>query len=267
MQLVLWLPCLIPLSERPPTRGFWIYDTPEFTSQTFKSNMHQNAESNQNYRLRSYPLKVRSTLRRIRACHHSWSLFFTLVWPFPWRYSLPRPFLSVEEIEKRPDTCDEHQSGIRQLHNIPIYHARDTPLRSLYRLFEDLCACDFVMMGYECTYFFFHPEPRWALACIPDPRDNDPIRYAILASMVETLVDAFNWRLELGIRRNNIIDISEQRSSNFVREEAPSWTLKAGTLEEPLVFQEAGSEIYGMTMEQYFLKRNIKVPNGYLYTV
>lgn len=213
------------------------------------------------------PLKLRPTLRRIRACPHSWSVFFVLVWPFPWRYSLPHPFLSVEEIEKHPDTRDEYQSGIRQLYNIPIYRARDTPLRSLYRLFEDLYACDFVMMGYECTYFFFHSETRWALACIPDPQDNDPIRYAILASMVEALVDAFNWRLELGIRRNNRTDSSEQRSSNFAREEAPSWTSKVGALGERLVFREAGCEVSDMNMEQHFLKRNIKVPNGYLYTV
>lgn len=51
-----------------------------------------------------------------------------------------------------------------------------------------------------------HPEPRWELACIPDPQDNDPIRHAILASMVEALVDAFNARLELGIRRDNTTD-------------------------------------------------------------
>lgn len=91
------------------------------------------------------PLKLRPTLRRIRACPHSWSVFFVLVWPFPWRYSLPHPFLSVEEIEKHPDTRNEYQSGIQQLYNIPIYRARNTPLRSLYRLFEDLSACDFVM--------------------------------------------------------------------------------------------------------------------------
>ena len=56
-------------------------------------------------------LKVRPTLRRIRACPHPWSVFFVLVWPFPWRYSLPRLFLSVEDIQKHPNTRDEHAFG------------------------------------------------------------------------------------------------------------------------------------------------------------
>lgn len=213
------------------------------------------------------PLKIRPSLRRIRACPHPWSTLLILVWPLPWRYSLPHPLPSVEEIEKNPTIRDKSQAGIRQLYNIPLYRMRDTALRSLYRLFEDLCASDFIMMGYECTYFFFHSEPDWILNRIPDPRDNDPIRYAIIASMVEALVEAFNSRLELGIRRDNTTDKSEQRSSNFVREEPPSWTSKVGALEKPLVFIEAGCKESDMTMERHFLKRNIKVPNGYLYTV
>ncbi|KAL2366060.1 hypothetical protein RJZ56_000900 [Blastomyces dermatitidis] len=122
------------------------------------------------------------------------------------------------------------------------------------------------MMGYECEYFFSHREPHWSLACIPDPQDEDSIRYAILASMVEALVDAFNWRLEHGIRQDNTMDKSEQRRFNFSREDAPSWTSKIGPVAKPLTFHEAGST--DMTLERhFFIKRNIRVPNGYLYTV
>ncbi|OGM47867.1 hypothetical protein ABOM_003314 [Aspergillus bombycis] len=176
-------------------------------------------------------------------------------------YSLPRPLLSVENIAKHLNIRDERQSRIWQLYNIPIFRARDTPLRSLYRLFEDLCASEFIMLGYECRYFFFHSEPHWELACISDPRDEYPIRYAILASMVEVLVDAFNARLELGIRRDNTTDPSEQQGSNFAREEAPSWPSKIATLEKALVFSEPGYNVSDMTTEQHFPKRNIKVPS------
>lgn len=75
------------------------------------------------------------------------------------------------------------------MYDIPIYHARDTPLRSLYRLFEDICASDFITSAHS---FFVYSEPRWALACILNPRDNDPVRYVFLANMVGALVDAFN---------------------------------------------------------------------------
>ncbi|KAI1935498.1 hypothetical protein LOZ12_005740 [Ophidiomyces ophidiicola] len=173
----------------------------------------------------------------------------------------------VEEIERCPIIHDERQPGILQLYKIPIYRMRDTPLRSLYRLYEDLCASDFIMLGYECTYFFHHSEPSWSLACLPDPQDNDPVRYSILASMVEALVEAFNCRLELGIRRDNTTDLSEERSSNFTSEKAPSWTSDVTAVTKTLVFCEVGSGSSDMTMEQHFLKRNIKIPNGYFYTV
>lgn len=121
-----------------------------------------------------------------------------------------------------------------------------------------------------------HPEPRWSLARVPDPQDDDPVRYAILASLVEALVDAFNWRLELGIRRDNTTDRSEQqRGSNFIREEAPSWMSRVGAVEKPLDFIATAAEgtntntngAADLTEEPHFLKRNIRAPNGYLYTV
>ena len=121
------------------------------------------------------------------------------------------------------------------------------------------------MMGYECTYFFHHCEPRWLLSRIPDPEDEDPVRYAFLASMAEARADAFNWRLELGMRRNNTLDKTEKRSTNFTPERAPSWTLKVGPVERPLAFGESDS--VPVTPEQHFLERNITMPNGYLYTV
>ncbi|KAI1965936.1 hypothetical protein LOZ58_000837 [Ophidiomyces ophidiicola] len=213
------------------------------------------------------PLKIRATVQRIRVCTSPWSTFIFIVWPFPLKYSLPHPLLSVQDIEKCPTIHDECQPGIRQLYNIPIYRMRDTPLRSLYRLYEDICASVFIMYGDECTYFFHHSEPSWSLASVPDPQDKDPVRYAFVASMVEALVESFNWRLEVGIRWDQTVKQSKQRSSNFTSEKAPSWTSDVTAVARTLVFCEAGSDISGMTMEKHFLKRNTQIPNGYLYTV
>ncbi|KAF3407253.1 hypothetical protein DPV78_001729 [Talaromyces pinophilus] len=92
------------------------------------------------------------------------------------------------------------------------------------------------MMGYEYTYFFFHSESRWFLSNVADPEDNDPIRYAMVASMVEVLVDVFNWGFELGIRRNNTLDKSEKHTTNFKREVAPCWTAKVGGVKDKSIF-------------------------------
>ncbi|EXJ82595.1 hypothetical protein A1O3_06408 [Capronia epimyces CBS 606.96] len=151
-----------------------------------------------------------------------------------------------------------------QLRRIPLFRLRDTSLCALYRLYEDLCSNDLIMMGYECEYFFFHKEPSWRLSPIPDPKDSDPVRYAVLASLVEALVDAFNWRLKLGLRRDKSIDESEQRDINFQPEEPPAWTAAVQPLKETLdlnKFADRGNP------HKSFLKRNIHAPMGYLYTV
>lgn len=70
----------------------------------------------------------------------------------------------------------------------------DTPLRSLYRLYE--CTCNRVPNEImEEGVYFFH----YQLKDIPEPRVPDPLRYAILASLA--LVEAFNFKIKLGLRR------------------------------------------------------------------
>ncbi|EGC46506.1 conserved hypothetical protein [Histoplasma capsulatum var. duboisii H88] len=62
------------------------------------------------------------------------------------------------------------------------------------------------VIGYEVEYFWYHSEHSWQLERIPDPKDPDPIRYAILACLVESMPEAFNFKLSKGMRRdgNNI---------------------------------------------------------------
>jgi hypothetical protein len=213
----------------------------------------------------SSSLKVRTSIRRIRACPDPWSVLGKLIWPLPWRFGLPDRLLSVEDLVQNPELINYRQSGIRQLFEIPLFRARDTPLRSLYRLYEDLCADHFVMMGYECAYFFYQPHARWALS-LPDPKDNDPVRYAILASMVEALVEAFNWRLELGvgIRRDGSKDETENGHHTFVREQPPPWTNNVTALDSQLNLMNSECE---SNPHHSFLKRNIKPPMGYLKTL
>ena len=156
---------------------------------------------------------------------------------------------------------------MRQLRNIPLFCKRDTPLCALYRLYENLCARDLIMMGYECEYFFFHKEPRWRLCQIADPKDDDPVRYAILASMLDALVVAFNWRLELGLRRSGRTDLSEKRATNFTPEQAPIWVKDVAPLPHTLSLIKAADGSNLGKPNASFLQRNIEAPMGYLYTV
>ncbi|KAJ7667337.1 hypothetical protein B0H14DRAFT_2213434, partial [Mycena olivaceomarginata] len=82
----------------------------------------------------------------------------------------------------------------------------------------------------------------WRLSEWPNPRDPDPDRYTMLATIVEELVRAFNWRLGTGWCR----DLDEERrpystrAQRLVRtpqppESVPSWTLAVPPAQQTLV--------------------------------
>lgn len=135
-------------------------------------------------------------------------------------------------------------------------------------MYEDLCAGRLILMSYESDYFFRQGSPRWQLSRMPDPGESDPVRYAVLASLVEALADAFNWRMQLGIRRGEDAprDRSADRATNFSKEEPPSWTGNAVAVKKPLNLIDRNKEPHA-NPEENFLKRNIEAGLGYLYTV
>lgn len=76
---------------------------------------------------------------------------------------------------------------IAQLRYLDRWSRRDTPLRSLYRLYECVVAYDENELMMESNYFF-HGQPTWRLADLPDPADPDLQRYAVLASLADAMV-------------------------------------------------------------------------------
>lgn len=214
----------------------------------------------------STPLEIRHSIRSLRASPNTLSLLHQLLYPHPWYFALP-PLLSHEDLRASPELINERQAGIRNLFEIPLFRARDSPLWSLYRLHDDLCADRRSLITYECEYLFRRGSERWSLSRIEDPCDEDPVRYAVLASLVEALVEAFNWKLALGIRRGGRpCDQSEERATNFVREVAPEWTGKVGAVEKRVSLIDRESEPFAKPDEN-FLRRNIEASMGYLYTV
>lgn len=218
---------------------------------------------------KSSPLQIRLTIRQASFCPNTttFAVLRELTWPLrPWHFRIPE-LLTYDELRESPEIIDARQSGILQLMKIPLFQARDTPLRSLYRMYDDLCAGRLILMSYESDYFFRQASLRWQLSRMPDPNDDDPIRYAILASLIEALVDVFNWRMELGIRRGAYahLDRSANRATNFLREKPPTWTRNVGAI-EPLNLIDRSKEPHA-NPEENFLKRNIEAGVGYLYTV
>ncbi|CAO2657054.1 Nn.00g058570.m01.CDS01 [Neocucurbitaria sp. VM-36] len=142
--------------------------------------------------------------------------------------------------------------------------AGETPLASLYRMYE------YIVLGYnaglrtEIEWFFNHPS--WAVAAIPDPKDRDPARYAILSVIPQFLTRAFNRLIEKGLPRGSPAIIcgdeaeEELKSKAVVLESLPSWVANVPKLMQELVIPNAdGSIPEKRDWSPQFLAKNIVV--------
>ncbi|KAI4196095.1 MAG: hypothetical protein LQ350_006792 [Teloschistes chrysophthalmus] len=212
------------------------------------------------------PYELRLSLRRLfHGSDRPLTLFFTLLQPYPWYFRVPKNQLTPKELEKMSQAVMTRQDGIFQLRCIPLFRMRDTPLCSIYRIYEYMCANIHDQVQYETEYFYYHgDDPRWAMENVPDPKDENEERYAFVASIVEALVASFNWRLSLGLQRDRSHrSFAEMDTNPPQRLCAPDWATAVPPLPHPLV-------IGGTTQRRKtpFEARNIVgAINGHMYTV
>lgn len=202
----------------------------------------------------------------IRA-HRPFQIAFNLVWPFHrLHYALP-PSPAPLDILSRPDLGREYlyrDGHYHQLRSIWFFTIRDTPLRSLHRLCVSACAQEHGEVMLESEYFWRHSN--WPLRDVPDPQDQDPVRYAILASLVEEMVDAFNYRIGLGLRRGVEVYDSDYhalaREENKPFEVCPQWALQVPALDNLVNFGREGDQ-----GTPTFRRRNIILDAGQLRNI
>jgi len=152
---------------------------------------------------------------------------------------------------------------------MPLWRWRDTLQRSFYCMYEDFVADQGVLLGYETEYFFKYSDPAWALHLLPDPRegnDDDPERDAVMASFLEDVVGAFNWRLALGLRRGapSVDRADDGTPAPFVPERCPDWVATVPPLPERLVLHKIRLDL---DLQDPYLNRNIEAGTAYLTTV
>lgn len=228
------------------------------------------------------PLTLRDSITRLRRHHtHPVLALIRLFIPFPtWSFPLPGPFSPCELIEDKQNggKITNSQFGtLRTYQNITIWRMRDTPLRSIYRIYELHLIDIYTLLGYETEYFFF--QKRWHLRDIPDPNDPDLIRCAMLASIVEELHESVNWKLSLGLRRNGEILMRENDGDPYppyIPEELPAWTKNVPAIDKELLKQSIPmdklNEEGQLVLEEKginptFTKRNIVTNTGWFYTI
>lgn len=143
-----------------------------------------------------------------------------------------------EILERR----SEYTANLRaRKYLVPEGVRADTPLYALYRLYEYFVV-DHVT-GYRNQLEYFWRQRSWAVRDIPDPKDEDPTRYAFLACVPALLVRSFNERIKLGLARDTPAIISPEEAeelrtrpeSSKSYDELPEWTKNVPALSETLV--------------------------------
>ncbi|KAJ5707744.1 hypothetical protein N7488_007545 [Penicillium malachiteum] len=228
------------------------------------------------------PLELRTSCSRLSSSHtNGFFALLRLLIPYPsWHFSIPGPFSPrevIEDKEKETGIIRSQFNGLYNLQAIPLWRMRDTPLRSVYRIYEAHLADRYALIGKETEYFFF--RPGWRLRDIPDPKDTDPIRCAVIACIVEELQESLNWKLSLGLRRNRqhiLRERDEDPYPEFTPEELPDWTKNVSAIDKELLKQSVPSRMLSIDgqlvleengLSRIFAQRNIITNTGWFYTI
>ncbi|TGO25168.1 hypothetical protein BPAE_0086g00330 [Botrytis paeoniae] len=222
---------------------------------------------------------LRGSIIRLRHIYpHPYLALFRLSIPFPsWSLPLSDPVapLAIAHNEELYEIRNKYHTTLR---NVQVWKARDTPLRCVYRMYEILMMGDCVPLDSETEYFWYQSTEKWSLSSIPDPKDTDPVRYAVIACIVEELVRAFNWRLALGMRRNGK-HIRRKNESDpcppYTPVVGPDWTRSVPPIEQDMLKElpsEMVTESGKLVLEkrgcdETFEKRNVITNVGWFYTV
>ena len=165
-------------------------------------------------------------------------------------------------VDNRPPTIEWLLEHRLERIGKPALTSGPTPVASLYRMYEYFVTGYNTGLRSEIEYFF--NRHTWAVYNIPDPKDSDPVRYAILAVLTDYLVVAFNRLINRGMPRNcpSIIVSAEMenelKSRPKILEKQPSWATKVRKVEHKLIIpQDTGEEPNENVRSARFLEMNI----------
>jgi hypothetical protein len=119
-----------------------------------------------------------------------------------------------EELLAQPNVYRERL--FQRIHRVPRGKTEDTPLFSLYRLYEHLVLNDNVGLRNELEYFWY---AKWPVASIPDPEDSSSSRYAVLSAIPALLVESFNERIKLGLPRKADSIVTREELEEYAKED------------------------------------------------
>lgn len=228
------------------------------------------------------PLELRESL--IRLSHRNTHSFLALLRLFlsipTWHFRVSNS-ISFKIMLNNIQLLDSQLSSadLINMRCISLWRARDISIRSLYRIYETIVAREYDVIDSKIKYFFYQKRRSWAVCRIQNSWNRDFIRYAILASMIEELAKAFNWRMSLRMRRNKRKHIYhkmlDEVLSSFSSKTSSVWATIISTIDikwiENLSDDTLDSSrrlIFKMSEKSFlFTKRNIVINIDHFYTI
>jgi hypothetical protein len=182
-------------------------------------------------------MNVRSIVERLLACFHTRRASLQETGEVARRESTSELFPIFPP--PPPRILLERQDHFRSLAKKRKYAApkgifEDGPLFSIFRLYEHIILDNNVGMRNELETFWWKP---WPVHDIPDPKDyEEPERYAVLACIPSLIVESFNERIRLGLRREGRSLMTDEEREKLAaatpeaQESLPSWVLDVPSL-------------------------------------
>lgn len=152
---------------------------------------------------------------------------------------------------------------------------QDSPLQCLYRLYEYFVVDDVIWYRDELEQLWW--QHHWAVCDIPDPKDDNPARYAFLACIPYLLVESFNERIKIGLARDGpgIMTLKQieyyqtRPESTKVYETVPEWAKRVPALPQPLVMPNHKGALFnglnGEKAEEAFKSKNILIRRMHIH--
>ncbi|KAF9781128.1 hypothetical protein BJ322DRAFT_254158 [Thelephora terrestris] len=167
---------------------------------------------------------------------------------------------------------------LRIVHNVHLLYTSTDITITLYNEIESFWGRG-ITGASKFDYFLF--GGRWFIKDIPDPRGelkNDPLLCAIAASTAEQMVEVFNWRIGLGIRRDLTLlrarkPYWDKNLAPCVMESVPEWCKDVGPAPvQTVVDCEHGKDTARNMLESKaiglspsFKKRNLLADSQFMY--
>ncbi|KAG9192545.1 hypothetical protein G6011_11279 [Alternaria panax] len=152
---------------------------------------------------------------------------------------------------------------------LPKRKPNETPLDRIYVMYHYLIRGDYEVLRNEGQDFFDHQH--WHVQSIPDPRDYDPERYAILATITQYLAHGINRRIKISQGyRKDLIGPWRTAAYEFLQgtkgdlpifetlDREPKWAGKVKMVESGLeICQGWASEVWGERRSLRFAAKGI----------